>query len=276
VPRGATRDAGRQYARARGGPPTTRRLRKRRRFCPHARPHPRPPGPPPPNAPRELALNLSPDLVREFDDRWWNAARKGDEAATREMLRHSKSLLPQVVDDNGRRRAFWLFDRSLTGFCLMHEPSASACSSDCSSDGRRAGGALGARAPPAAQRAPPRSGAALPSHIHRHTHTHTHTHSLSLSLSRLPPKNSALHFAAAVNAGPCIKLLLEAGADPDLQDREGYTPLHMAAGAGRGRGVAGFGWERGVVVPFRVAGQGAGWGLGGAAAAGLAAAACVG
>jgi hypothetical protein len=52
---------------------------------------------------RELASNISPDLVREFDDRWWNAARKGDEAAMRDMLRYSRDLLPQVVDDNGRR-----------------------------------------------------------------------------------------------------------------------------------------------------------------------------
>ena len=29
---------------------------------------------------------------------------------------------------------------------------------------------------------------------------------------------------------PCVQLLLAAGADADLQDREGYTPLHMAAG----------------------------------------------
>ncbi|KIZ02150.1 Signal recognition particle protein, chloroplastic [Monoraphidium neglectum] len=50
----------------------------------------------------ELALNLSPDLVREFDDRWWNAARKGEEATMREMLKHSRELLSQVVDDNGR------------------------------------------------------------------------------------------------------------------------------------------------------------------------------
>jgi signal recognition particle protein len=39
-----------------------------------------------------------------------------------------------------------------------------------------------------------------------------------------------MHFAAAVNSVPCLQMLLSAGADPDLQDREGYTPLHMAAG----------------------------------------------
>ncbi|KXZ42883.1 hypothetical protein GPECTOR_113g295 [Gonium pectorale] len=43
-------------------------------------------------------------------------------------------------------------------------------------------------------------------------------------------RRSALHFAAALGSVECTKLLLEAGADPDLQDREGFTPLHMAAG----------------------------------------------
>lgn len=52
---------------------------------------------------RELATNISPDLVRDFDNRWWNAARKGEEAVMREMLKYSRDLLPQVVDDNGRR-----------------------------------------------------------------------------------------------------------------------------------------------------------------------------
>lgn len=44
--------------------------------------------------------------MREFDDRWWNAARKGEEATMREMLKHSRELLSQVVDDNGRRWAW--------------------------------------------------------------------------------------------------------------------------------------------------------------------------
>lgn len=28
------------------------------------------------NASRELASNLSPDLIRDFDERWWQAAKK--------------------------------------------------------------------------------------------------------------------------------------------------------------------------------------------------------
>lgn len=52
---------------------------------------------------RELASNISPDLVREFDDRWWAAARKGDAGAMRDMLKYSREVLSQVVDDGGRR-----------------------------------------------------------------------------------------------------------------------------------------------------------------------------
>ncbi|GFH08457.1 ANK_REP_REGION domain-containing protein [Haematococcus lacustris] len=43
-------------------------------------------------------------------------------------------------------------------------------------------------------------------------------------------RRSALHFAAALGKQDCVRLLLEAGANPNLQDKDGYTPLHMAAG----------------------------------------------
>lgn len=43
-------------------------------------------------------------------------------------------------------------------------------------------------------------------------------------------RRSALHFAAALGNEDMARLLLEAGADPNLQDREGYTCMHMAAG----------------------------------------------
>jgi signal recognition particle protein len=71
----------------------------------------------------------------------------------------------------------------------------------------------------------------------------SHLSSPHVSHTHPPPCHtcSALHFAAAVGATKCVKLLLDAGADPDLQDREGYTPLHMAAGYMQvcGRHVAG-------------------------------------
>eukprot|EP00879_Flechtneria_rotunda_P032310 GHRR01035493.1.p1 GENE.GHRR01035493.1~~GHRR01035493.1.p1 ORF type:complete len:325 (+),score=122.96 GHRR01035493.1:432-1406(+) len=43
-------------------------------------------------------------------------------------------------------------------------------------------------------------------------------------------RRSALHFVAAIGNVKSVKLLADAGADINLQDKEGYTPLHMACG----------------------------------------------
>jgi len=43
-------------------------------------------------------------------------------------------------------------------------------------------------------------------------------------------RRSALHFSAAVGSVDCTNLLIQAGAEVDIPDLEGYTPLHMAAG----------------------------------------------
>eukprot|EP00882_Tetradesmus_deserticola_P020056 GHRQ01021611.1.p2 GENE.GHRQ01021611.1~~GHRQ01021611.1.p2 ORF type:complete len:185 (+),score=49.90 GHRQ01021611.1:414-968(+) len=51
----------------------------------------------------ELASNVSPDLIRDFDERWWQAAKKGDAEAVCSMLRYGRAILSQVVDDNRRR-----------------------------------------------------------------------------------------------------------------------------------------------------------------------------
>ncbi|PNW84345.1 hypothetical protein CHLRE_04g231026v5 [Chlamydomonas reinhardtii] len=91
----------------------------------------------------EVAADLSEDLVRDFEEKWWAAARKADVDAMIKMLGGGRELLAHVVDENRR---------------------------------------------------------------------------------------SALHFAAALGSAECTRLLVEAGAELDLQDKEGYTPLHMAAG----------------------------------------------
>jgi hypothetical protein len=91
----------------------------------------------------EPAINLSEDLIRDYDERWWSAARQCNEEALARMLGGGRDALAQVVDENRR---------------------------------------------------------------------------------------SALHFVAALGNVKCAQMLIEAGADLDLQDAEGYTPLHMAAG----------------------------------------------
>lgn len=46
-------------------------------------------------------------------------------------------------------------------------------------------------------------------------------------------RRSGLHFTAAIGNAECTRMLCEAGADIDLGDVQGYTPLHMAVGYSR-------------------------------------------
>lgn len=46
-------------------------------------------------------------------------------------------------------------------------------------------------------------------------------------------RRSGLHFTAAIGNAECTRMLCEAGADIDLGDKQGYTPLHMAVGYSR-------------------------------------------
>lgn len=94
-------------------------------------------------------------------------------------------------------------------------------------------------------------------HTHTHTHpdprTHTHLHTQGdikvlgamlaggrevLSQVVNERGQSALHFAAALGRPDLVRLLLEAGADGNLQDKDGYTPLHMVRVV-QGGGVGG-------------------------------------
>ena len=44
---------------------------------------------------------------------------------------------------------------------------------------------------------------------------------------------SALHVAASMGRGKCLRLLLDFGAGIDAQERNGETPLHLASRAGK-------------------------------------------
>ncbi|MEW5297785.1 MAG: hypothetical protein WDW36_000969 [Sanguina aurantia] len=91
----------------------------------------------------ELSSNLSEDLLREYEEKWWAACKKADAQTMISMLAGGREVLANAVDEN---------------------------------------------------------------------------------------KRSGMHFAAALGSVDCTKIMVEAGADLDLQDVLGYTPLHMAAG----------------------------------------------
>lgn len=48
---------------------------------------------------------------------------------------------------------------------------------------------------------------------------------------------TVLHFACRMTSSGIAGMLLHAGADVNARDRDGYTPLHVAAGHGRHQSV---------------------------------------
>ncbi|GMH39684.1 hypothetical protein BSKO_07582 [Bryopsis sp. KO-2023] len=50
----------------------------------------------------EPTINLSPDLIRDFEDKWWDACRKHDMETLEKLMRGGGDVLAQVCDENGR------------------------------------------------------------------------------------------------------------------------------------------------------------------------------
>lgn len=50
----------------------------------------------------ETPSNLADNLLRDFEQRWWTAARAGDEDTTRKLLEGGGATLARSVDENGR------------------------------------------------------------------------------------------------------------------------------------------------------------------------------
>lgn len=91
----------------------------------------------------EPVTNLADNLLRDYETKWWNAVKKGDEATVNAMLDGGGAVLSRTLNEDRR---------------------------------------------------------------------------------------SALHFAAALGKADLVRRLVKEGAEVDLGDKEGYTPLHMAAG----------------------------------------------
>lgn len=50
----------------------------------------------------EAVENLSDNLLRDFEDKWWKACREGDEEVLQKMIQNSREVLPHCVDKNER------------------------------------------------------------------------------------------------------------------------------------------------------------------------------
>ena len=160
--------------------------------------------------------NLSDNLVRDFEEKWWKACREvglgiwpksplppepflplrraclmqGDEEVLRQMLANSKGVLPHCVDTNNRRCSFIKTDSLSDARLSLHTPPPT---------GKQAGTTC----------------------ITLATHTHTH-----MCRCAVPDHYvcSALHFAAALGKAGCCAMLCEAGAEVDYPDKDGEYP----------------------------------------------------
>jgi ankyrin repeat protein len=50
----------------------------------------------------------------------------------------------------------------------------------------------------------------------------------ALDPNKIFANESALHFASGIGSRPCVEIQLENGADINIQDESGRTPLHIS------------------------------------------------
>jgi len=67
----------------------------------------------------EPKVNLSPDLIRDFDDGWWMACANVDKEILTEMIEHGGDVLSQVIDENGRTALHFCAARGRTDLCQL-------------------------------------------------------------------------------------------------------------------------------------------------------------
>lgn len=53
----------------------------------------------------EPPINLSEDVVRDYEEAWWTAAKKAEIEPMAKMLGGATKALSMIVDENGRRCA---------------------------------------------------------------------------------------------------------------------------------------------------------------------------
>ena len=67
----------------------------------------------------EPKVNLSPDLVRDFDDGWWTACLEAKKDALAELIHYGGDVLAHVFDENGRTALHFCAARGHADLCRL-------------------------------------------------------------------------------------------------------------------------------------------------------------
>jgi hypothetical protein len=164
----------------------------------------------------EPAANLADDLLRDFEQRWWAAVRKGDDAVVDKLMDGGGATLARTVD--AERRSALHFAAALGRAPLARRLLAKGADANLADKDGALCFELLADAAAARSKARRARGAASPE-IRAQTH-------------RPPLLNRAagytpLHMAAGYMHTSTIAALLEGGADPEQADRKGRSPLEL-------------------------------------------------